>query len=290
MGKVLRGRVRQLKPTPTGASTVRRKAWLRYWRTLAWWQGPSVRRSFDPVGEISKPIVTGLSPILFFRWRKNRIFTAGQKKLWRNRKERKQWAQRLQSDDPGLEVVHPDAAGIDVGSSSRYVAVRPDCDQQAVGRFECFTADLYRLADGLQSCEVKKLRSKDDTVDRGLLGSDSTIFWKNVRVYLVNARHTKNLPGRNSNVQESQWWLKLHTCGLLSDWFQPPVKIRVLRTYWRQRGEHVAGAATCTLRMQKVLTQMNLQPANVISDISGLAGQTILRAVLAGERDPGKLV
>lgn len=105
----------------------------------------------------------------------------------------------------------------------------------------------------------------------------------------MNARHTKNLPGRNSNVQESQWWLKLHTCGLLSDWFQPPVEIRVLRTYWRQRGEHVAGAATCTLRMQKVLTQMNLQPANVISDISGLAGQTILRAVLAGERDPGKL-
>jgi transposase len=94
-------------------------------------------------------------------------------------------------------------------------------------------------------------------------------------VYLVNARHTKNLPGRKSDVQESQWLLKLHTYGLLSNSFQPPSEIRVLRTYWRQRAEHVAGAATCVLRMQKVLTQMNIQLANVISDISGLTGQTI---------------
>ena len=108
-------------------------------------------------------------------------------------------------------------------------------------------------------------------------------------VYLVNARHTKNLPGRKSDVQESQWLLKLHTYGLLNNSFQPSAEIRVLRTYWRQRGEHVHGAATCIQRMQKALTQMNVQLANVISDVSGLTGQTIVRAILAGERDPRKL-
>jgi transposase len=108
-------------------------------------------------------------------------------------------------------------------------------------------------------------------------------------VYLVNARHTKNLPGRKSDVQESQWLLKLHTYGLLNNSFQPTAEIRVARTYWRQRGEHVRGASTCVQRMQKALTQMNIQLANVISDLSGLTGQTIVRTILAGERDSKKL-
>src|SRR5437899_11545599 len=77
------------------------------------------------------------------------------KKLWRNRKERKEWARRLQSENPGLEVVHPHAAGIAVGNSAHYVAVRPDRDSQPVRRFECFTADLHRLAEWLDSCGVK---------------------------------------------------------------------------------------------------------------------------------------
>ena len=109
-------------------------------------------------------------------------------------------------------------------------------------------------------------------------------------VYLVNARHTKNLPGRKSDVQESQWLLKLHTYGLLNNSFQPTAEIRVARTYWRQRREHVRGASTCVQRMQKVLTQMNIQLANVISDLSGLTGQTI--GVLFGgvNRIPSTLI
>ena len=209
------------------------------------------------------------------------------KKLWRNRKERKEWARRLQSEDPGLEVVHPHAAGIDVGNGAHYVAVRPDRDPEPVRRFECFTADLHRLADWLQSCGVKTVAMQS-----------TGVYWiplyeileeRGFEVYLVNARHTKNLPGRKSDVQESQWLLKLHTYGLLNNSFQPPSEIRVLRTYWRQRGEHVHGAATCIQRMQKALTQMNVQLANVISDLSGLTGQTIVRAIVAGERDPRKL-
>ena len=209
------------------------------------------------------------------------------KKLWRNRKERKEWARRLQSEDPGLEVIHPHAAGIDVGNSAHYVAVGPGRDPQPVRRFECFTADLHRLADWLQSCGVKTVAMQS-----------TGVYWiplydileeRGFEVYLVNARHTKNLPGRKSDVQESQWLLKLHTYGLLNNSFQPPAEIRALRTYWRQRAEHVGGAATCIQRIQKALTQMNLQLANVISDISGLTGQAIIRAIVAGERDPQKL-
>src|SRR5437879_13873984 len=80
--------------------------------------------------------------------------TAG-KQLWRNRKEKKEWARRLQSEDPGLEVVHPHAAGIDVGNSTHYVAVRPDRDPEPVRRFERFTAEFHRLADWLQRCGVQ---------------------------------------------------------------------------------------------------------------------------------------
>ena len=208
-------------------------------------------------------------------------------KRWRNRKEKKEWGRRLQSEDPGLEIVHPHAAGIDVGNGLHYVAVRPDRDPQPVRRFECFTADLNRLADWLQHCGVKTVAMQS-----------TGVYWipiyeileeRGIQVYLVNARHTKNLPGRKSDVQESQWLLKLHTYGLLSNSFQPPSEIRVLRTYWRQRGDHVHGAATCVQRMQKALTQMNVQLANVISDVSGLTGQAIIRAMVAGERNPRKL-
>lgn len=205
----------------------------------------------------------------------------------RNRKQKKELARQLQSPSPGLEVVHPRAAGIDIGNGTHYVAVRPDQDPEPVRRFECFTADLHRLADWLKACGVETIAMQS-----------TGVYWiplyeileeRGFTVYLVNARHTKNLPGRKSDVQESQWLLKLHTYGLLNNSFQPTAEIRVARTYWRQRGEHVRGASTCVQRMQKVLTQMNVQLANVISDLSGLTGQTIVRAILAGERDPKKL-
>ena len=124
----------------------------------------------------------------------------------RNRKERKELARRLRSEDPGLEVVHPHAAGVDVGNSAHYVAVRPDRDSQPVRRCECFTADLHRLADWLQSCGVNTVALQS-----------TGVYWiplydileeRGFEVYLVNARHTRNLPGRKSDVQESQWLLK----------------------------------------------------------------------------------
>ena len=99
-----------------------------------------------------------------------------------------------------------------------------------------------------------------------------------LEVYLVNARETKNLPGRKSDVQESQWLMKLHTYGLLRNSFRPPQEIRTMRTYWRQRHDLVRAAGRHIQRMQKALTQMNLQLANVLSDISGRSGQAIIQA------------
>jgi hypothetical protein len=136
-----------------------------------------------------------------------------EKKRWRNRKARKELARRLQSENPGLEVMHPHAEGIDVGNSAHYVAVRPDCASQPVRRFECFTADLHRLAEWLRSCGVQTLALQS-----------TVVYWiplyaileeQGFEVYLVNAQHTKNLPGRKSDVQESQWLLKLHTYGFV---------------------------------------------------------------------------
>ncbi len=203
------------------------------------------------------------------------------------RKQRKDLARRLQSADPGLDVMHPNAAGIDVGNSTHYVAVRPDRDPNPVRRFDCFTADLHRLADWLQQCGVTTVAMQS-----------TGVYWiplyeildaRGLEVYLVNARHTKNLPGRKTDVQESQWLLKLHTYGLLRNSFHPTADIRVIRTYWRQRGDHVRAISSCIQRMQKALTQMNIQLANVISDLSGWTGMRIVRAILAGERDPQAL-
>src|SRR5918911_1482305 len=160
-----------------------------------------------------------------------------------NKRAKKELARRLQSADPGLEVVHPEAAGIDVGNASHYVAVRPDRDPEPVRRFECFTADLYRLAEWLRSCGVKMVAMQSTGVYWIPLYDILEEF--GFEIFLVNARHTKNLPGRKSDVQESQWLLKLHTYGLLRNSFRPTSEIRVLRAYWRQRDQHVKTAAQC---------------------------------------------
>ena len=110
-----------------------------------------------------------------------------------------------------------------------------------------------------------------------------------LQVNVVNAYHTKTLPGRKTDVLECQWLQKLHTFGLLNNSVQPAEEIWVLRTYMRQREKLVVGASTCIQHMQKALTEMNIQLANVISDISGMTGMAILRAIVSGERNPEAL-
>ena len=112
---------------------------------------------------------------------------------------------------------------------------------------------------------------------------------RGMEVYLVNARHTKNLPGRKSDIAECQWMLKLHSFGLLNNSFQPSDAVRAMRTLWRHRGGLVAQASSAIQRMQKALVEMNIQLSNVLSDLSGVSGMAILHAILAGERTPCKL-
>jgi transposase len=204
-----------------------------------------------------------------------------------NRKQRREMMRKIQSDDLRLEVVHPDAAGIDIGNESHYVAVPPTRDSESVRRFGCTTAELKEMADWLKQCEIRTVAMQSTGVY--WIAVYDILEEVGLEVYLANARETKNLPGRKSDVQESQWLMKLHTYGLLRNSFRPSQEIRTLRTYWRQRNDLVRAAGRHIQRIQKAMTQMNIQLANVLSDVSGMTGQAIIKAILGGERDPQKL-
>jgi transposase len=204
-----------------------------------------------------------------------------------NRQQRREMMRKIQSEEIRLEVIHPDAAGIDIGNESHYVAVPPTRDSQPVRRFGCTTAEVKEMAAWLKQRGIRTVAMQSTGVY--WIAVYDILEQAGLEVYLVNARDTKNLPGRKSDVQESQWLMKLHTYGLLRNSFRPSQDIRTMRTYWRQRNDLVQSASRHIQRMQKVLTQMNIQLANVLSDLSGMTGQTIIKAILAGERDPQKL-
>jgi transposase len=204
-----------------------------------------------------------------------------------NRKQRRELTRKIQSQDLSLEVVHPDAAGIDIGNESHYVAVPSTRDSQPVRRFGCTTGELQAMAEWLKQCRIRTVAMQSTGVY--WVAVYDILEQAGLELYLVNARDTKNLPGRKSDVQESQWLMKLHTYGLLRNSFRPSQEIRMMRTYWRQRNDLVRSAGRHIQRMQKALTQMNLQLANVLSDVSGMTGQAIIKAILKGERDPHKL-
>ena len=210
-------------------------------------------------------------------------------RLWHemNRKQRREMTRKIQSEDLSMEIVHPDAAGIDIGNESHYAAVPPSRDSQPVRRFGCTTGELKTMANWLKQCRIRTVAMQSTGVY--WIAVYDILEQAGLEVYLVNARDTKNLPGRKSDVQESQWLMKLHTFGLLRNSFRPSQEIRVMRTCWRQRNDLVQSASRHIQRMQKALTQMNVQLANVLSDISGVTGQAIIKAILAGERDPHKL-
>jgi len=182
-----------------------------------------------------------------------------------------------------ITLTHPNAAGIDIGSAAHFVAVPPDRDDQPVHEFASFTADLHRLADWLDACCV-------DTVAMESTG----VYWiplyellesRGFTVLLVNARHVKNVSGRKSDVLDCQWLQQLMSFGLLHGAFRPADQVCVLRSLTRQRTMLLRSQGRFVQHMQKALTQMNIQLANVISDVAGETGQRILHAIIAGERD-----
>jgi transposase len=204
-----------------------------------------------------------------------------------NRQQRRELERRLNSADPGLGVVHGDAAGIDIGNASHFAAVPPDRDEQPVREFGSWTGGLREMASWLKQCGIRTVAMQSTGVY--WIAAQEVLEGEGLEVYLVNARGTKNLPGRKSDVQESEWLRKLHTYGLLRNSFRPPEQIRTVRTIWRQRDRLVQEAGRTVQQMQKALTTMNVQLANTISDVSGVTGMAIIRALLAGERDGRKL-
>ena len=186
-----------------------------------------------------------------------------------------------------IEIVHPNAAGLDIGAREIYGCIPPDRAGETVRAFATFTPDLQRLVDWLVANEV-------DTVAMESTG----VYWipvyellqaHGLKVYLVNGRHIKHVPGRKSDVQDCQWIQKLHTLGLLNGSFRPDDEMCALRAYLRHRADLVQHRAAHIQHMQKALQQMNIQLPQVLADITGETGMAIVRAIVAGERDSLKL-
>ena len=186
-----------------------------------------------------------------------------------------------------LSTIQPNAAGLDIGSEEIWVAVPPGRTMESVRKFGTFTPDLHTLADWLASCGV-------DTVAMESTG----VYWIPVyeileasgfQVFVVNARHLKNVPGRKSDIQDCQWIQGLHSVGLLRGSFRPKGEIVALRAYLRHRAGLIEHRAAHIQHMQKALQQMNVQLTQAVSDITGVTGLSIIRAIVAGVHDPQQL-
>ncbi len=188
----------------------------------------------------------------------------------------------------GLEMINLDAAGIDIGSKIHYVCVPEDRDSVRIRSFGSFTEDINMMATWLKKCGIKSVAMES-----------TGVYWIPVyqileragfEVNLINAQHVKGAPGRKkTDVEDCGWLQKLHSYGLLRASFRPDDQICVLRSYIRHRARLIESASSHVLRMQKALTEMNIQLHNVISNITGATGTAIINAILTGERDPIKL-
>src|SRR6266508_3751727 len=192
---------------------------------------------------------------------------------------------KLQLD--GLPTILPNAAGMDIGTEEIVVAVPPDRAPEPVRAFPTFTPDLHALVAWLVACGI-------DTVAMESTG----VYWipiyelleaHGITPYLVNARHVKTVPGRKSDWNDAQWLQKLHALGLLQASFRPDAEIRTLRTLVRYRAELIERRAPHINHMIQALKHMNIQLSLVLTDITGKSGMAMLRAIIAGERDPQQL-
>ena len=183
-----------------------------------------------------------------------------------------------------MEMIQPNAAGIDIGAEEIYVCVPAGRDKERVRAFATFTVDLQRLAEWLVTCDVETVAMES-----------TGIYWiplydilegRGIKVYLVNARHLKNVSGRKSDVSDCEWLFQLHSYGLLRGSFHPGDDIRALRALVRHRDMLVRYRAAHIQHMQKAMELMNLKLTYVLSDITGVTGMAIIRSILAGEHDP----
>src|SRR3989454_3113060 len=186
-----------------------------------------------------------------------------------------------------LSTINPDAAGIDVGATFHVVAVPADRDEEPVRTFRTFSGDLYRLADWLKEIGITTIAMES-----------TGVYWipvfeileaRGFEVLLVNARDVKHVPGRKTDVNDAQWLQQLHQYGLLRGSFRPRDGVVRLRAYLRHRERLVDYAASHIQHMQKALMQMNVQLHHVVTDITGVTGMRIIRAIVSGNQRPEQL-
>ena len=186
-----------------------------------------------------------------------------------------------------LEVINDHAAGIDIGDSEHYIAIEKG-DSYEVRRVDAFTEGLVYIVQWLISEGITKVAMESTGVY--WLSLYIMLEEAGIEVYLVNAKHVKNVTGRKQDDTDAIWLQKLHRCGLLQKSFQPENEQRILRTYTRQRKNLVTIASDSVRRMQKALELMNIKIHLVISDVIGKTGMQIIESILAGERNPEELV
>jgi transposase len=187
-----------------------------------------------------------------------------------------------------LETIQPNAAGIDLGSRKHWVAGPPQEDKEPnVERFGTTTPELLRLADWLTQQGVKTVAMES-----------TGVYWiplfeildsKGFEVLLANARQVTHVPGRKTDMLDCQWLQLLHACGLLRGSFRPSDDICRLRALIRERNTMVEQRSDWVRRMQKSLNQMNVCVHHAVSDITGVTGMRIIRAIVDGQRDPHAL-
>jgi transposase len=188
----------------------------------------------------------------------------------------------------GLKAVRPMVAGIDIGSREHWVC-GPAHESGAanVRVFGTTTVQLKELVDWLVLQGVKSAAMESTSVY--WIALYELLESRGIEAVLVNARQLHNVPGRKTDFHDCQWIQLLHSCGLLRGSFRPKDEIAAMRAVHRQLFNFVEERTRCVQWMQKALTQMNVQVHHAVSDISGTTGMAIIRAIVAGERDPGRL-
>ena len=199
-------------------------------------------------------------------------------------KKTKKQKRELEKEVVEMPMLNPNASGIDIGSTEHWVAVPEGRDEETVRRFSAFTFDLHNIARWLKKCGVTSVAMES-----------TGIYWVNLfllledygfEVFLVNASHVKNVSGRKTDMSDAEWIQRLHSCGLLSNSFQPDNYTRRLRSYTRHRQGLIRDASKSMQHIQQAMEQMNLKLHKVIRDIAGKTGMAIVTAILQGERNP----
>ncbi len=186
-----------------------------------------------------------------------------------------------------FNIINPNAAGIDISSKDNVVCVPENRTKENIRTFGAFTCDLYEKAEWLKKCKIETVAMES-----------TSFYWKELflvlqehglEVFLVNSRHVKNVTGKKTDEEDAHWIMRLHTCGLLTNSFQPPEEIRTIRELLRHRTGLKKTKTLSVNKMTKSLNCMNIKLNMVLSDLTSVSGQQIISAINLGERNPNKL-